>query len=212
VIDDDLRALARQVERGSMFTHSALGRAGARTREVESFVFGLIDALLAREVISLDELEAAIVNAAQRIDESGEPPEPAVVLRRDEPEHLTAPPVVVNCAERMPVCHGVCCKLDFPLSAEEVEAGELQWDLGRPYLIRHEADGRCVHQDRETGGCGVYDNRPSPCRRYSCAGDERIWKDFERMELNEEWLEAHLADPPPRLLHGMLEEREAAGD
>jgi hypothetical protein len=138
MIEDDLDNLARQVERGSLFTHTALGRAGARTRELG--------------------------------------------------------------------------KLDFPLSVEEVETGALAWDLGRPYLIRHEADGLRVHNDRATGGCGVYEDRPCPCRQYCCATDERIWKDFERMELNEEWLEEHLAEPPPRLLHGMLAERERSGD
>lgn len=211
--EDDLDSLARQVERGSLFTHTALGRAGARTRELESFVFGLIDALVARGAVSIDEVESAVVNAGRRLDAGGEPPEPAVLLRCD-PDGPDAAPVEVNCAERMPICHAVCCKLDFPLSAEEVEAGGLLWDLGRPYLIRHEADGLCVHNDRATGGCCVYEDRPSPCRRYSCAGDERIWSDFERMELNEEWLDAHLATPPPRLLHGMLaaRQRPEAGD
>jgi Fe-S-cluster containining protein len=208
-MSDDLDALARQVERGSLFTHTALGRAGARTRELEAFVYGLIDALVERDVVSLEDVERAVVNAANTLDAAGEPPEPAVVLRRDL-EPADDVPVEVNCAERMPICHAVCCKLDFPLAAEEVEAGGLQWDLGRPYLIRHDADGMCVHNDRETGGCCVYEDRPSPCRRYSCAGDERIWKDFERMELNEDWLAANLAEPPPRLLHAMLVRREPA--
>ena len=202
--DGEVRALERQVERGSLFTHTALGRAGARTREVESFVYGLVDVLLAREAVTLEEMERAVVAARRQLDERGEPPEPAVVLRADPAPAEDDAPVLVNCAERMPVCHAVCCKLDFPLSADEVEAGELRWDLGRPYVIRHDDEGRCVHNDPETGGCCVYEDRPAPCRRYSCAGDERIWKDFEAMELNEEWLEANLSSAPPRLLHSML--------
>jgi hypothetical protein len=32
------------------------------------------------------------------------------------------------------------------------------------------------------------------CRGYSCANDPRIWKDFERMELNAEWITANLSE------------------
>jgi hypothetical protein len=34
----------------------------------------------------------------------------------------------------------------------------------------------------------VYEDRPQVCRAYTCAGDERIWKDFDNMVLNEEFL------------------------
>ena len=39
----------------------------------------------------------------------------------------------------------------------------------------------------------IYDDRPSPCRLYTCEHDERIWTDFEAMELNQEWIDANLA-------------------
>jgi Fe-S-cluster containining protein len=95
----------------------------------------------------------------------------------------------------MHICHAVCCKLNFALTAEEVDAGKVKWDLGFPYIVRHDADGLCTHNDRATGGCGVYADRPGICRRYSCANDRRIWKDFEKMELNSEWLDEHLSEP-----------------
>ncbi|HEY7073712.1 MAG TPA: hypothetical protein VH418_00020 [Solirubrobacteraceae bacterium] len=208
--DDRLHALERQVERASLFAHTALGRAGLRTREIESFVFALIDTLVGRDVITLDEVEAAVRATRAQLDAQGEPPEPAVILRRDHEPASAEPPVEVDCSARMHVCHAVCCKLDFPLSPDEVEGGVIRWDLGRPYLIRHERDGLCVHNDRATGACRVYDGRPLPCRRYSCATDVRIWKDFERMELNTEWLEENLSEDEPRLLHAMLAERDAA--
>ena len=61
-------------------------------------------------------------------------------------------------------------------------------------FIRHEVDGYCTHHHRAGGGCGIYANRPGVCRRYSCANDSRIWKDFDQMELNTEWIAANL--PP----------------
>jgi Fe-S-cluster containining protein len=127
-----------------------------------------------------------------------------VALRIDERD-VEHPEVIVDCAARMHICHAVCCKLDFALSAEEVERGAVRWDLGRPYFIRHGSSGHCVHNDRETGACGVYDDRPAPCRHYSCATDTRIWSDFDRMELNDTWLSTHMAPAVPSLLHAMLQ-------
>jgi Fe-S-cluster containining protein len=68
-----------------------------------------------------------------------------------------------------------------------------------PYHIRHEATGFCTHLRDSPRGCGVYEHRPAICRRYSCAGDERIWKDFDGMVLNEEWINANLGGTTPRL-------------
>jgi Fe-S-cluster containining protein len=82
----------------------------------------------------------------------------------------------------------VCCTLPFPLSAAEVEAGEVRWDLGHPYVIRQDAAGYCVHNESDHSGCSIYDRRPGVCRGYSCANDDRIWLDFDNMVLNEEFL------------------------
>jgi hypothetical protein len=97
----------------------------------------------------------------------------------------------VDCGARMSICQAVCCKLDFALTREEVLAGQVQWDLGRPFFVGRDTNSYCVHNDRRTGGCGVYADRPAICRRWSCANDPRIWKDFDGMELNAEWLSAH---------------------
>jgi Fe-S-cluster containining protein len=115
--------------------------------------------------------------------------------------------VQVNCLERLNICEAVCCKLDFALTVDEVEGGAIKWDLGRPYLIRHAPDGFCVHRDRATGRCGVYEGRPSTCKGYSCAADTRIWKDFEKMELNTDWLAENLpAGDRPRAVAALMNE------
>jgi Fe-S-cluster containining protein len=203
-VSDDFARLQRQLERGSLFTHSALGRSDLRARETESFLYGLIDVLIARGAIDETELAAAVDSVRVELEAAGDTPEPGVGLRVDEPEAAAAPATEVDCEARMPVCQAVCCQLDFALSYDEVENGVLRWDMGRPYLIRHEADGLCCHNDRASGGCSVYDDRPTPCKRYSCAGDERIWKDFDAWELNHEWIADNLGDRRPRLLHAML--------
>jgi Fe-S-cluster containining protein len=201
--DSALASVERQLERDAMFTHSALGRNSVRIGEVESFTYGLIDVLLAKGLLSQDELTSAAERVRSESAESGDSVGTGVALRFDSEE--TAAPVTVNCSERMPICHSICCKLDFALTPGEIESGSVRWDLGRPYQIRHEADGFCTHRDRETGFCGAYQVRPGICRTYSCAHDKRIWKDFERMELNREWLDEHLSGAySPRMTAAML--------
>lgn len=191
--------LDRQVERSGVRTQRLLNRSFERLSEVEAILLGLVDRLVAAEVVSEDELVAAARRVEAEAAARGEGLEHLVTLREDPPgeEPRVA---LVDCAARMPICHAVCCHLSVALSAEEVEGGRLRWDLGHPYRLRREADGRCTHQDRETGSCGVYEDRPRPCRTYSCATDERIWTDFEAMELNEAWLAANVRPDGPRFV------------
>src|SRR5689334_19100974 len=199
--------LERQVERGSFFTHTALGENRLRLNEVESFTYGLIDTLLAKGVVSAEELGEAAENVRGQIMSTDQGVD--VALRVETEEAATREPVQVDCAARMHICKAVCCKLDFALTQQEVESGKIKWDLGRPYFIRHEADGLCTHIDRGTGKCGVYQDRPATCRQYSCANDERIWKDFEKMELNTEWLSQNLSESRPRALRVLMQPAES---
>lgn len=86
----------------------------------------------------------------------------------------------IDCEARIPLCKARCCSLTFNLSVQDLEERVVEWDYSRPYAIRHGANGFCVHNDRETGGCGVYAQRPSVCRTYDCRQDKRIWQDFEK--------------------------------
>lgn len=192
-----------QVERGSLFTHSALSETAERVSETEMFLYGLIDVLIENKMLDQEALGRAAAAVRGELDERGETVSPGVALRveADEPASAFVP---VNCAERLPVCHAVCCRLSFALSAKEIESGTLKWDLGRPYQIRHNAAGTCVHNDQQTNGCNVYADRPSVCREYSCANDERIWSDFEAMELNTAWIEENLGETGPRLAHATM--------
>ncbi len=193
---DPLAELDRQVQRGSMFTQAALQRTSQRLSETEAILARVIDHLAAGRLVDPEALglvseEPAAPAAGEEERPSTTITWPAVAIREDESDTQEAPEVV-DCAARMPVCQAVCCRLKFPLSAAEIGAGRVKWDIGHPYLIRHESDGWCSHVDRGSKGCTVYDDRPAVCRTYSCAGDRRIWEDFDRMILNRAWIEEHL--------------------
>jgi Fe-S-cluster containining protein len=202
--DAAVERLERQVERGSLFTHTALSDNAERLNEVEAFVYGVVDVLVGKGMAAADEIAGAAEKVRAQMEDQDETSAPGIALRHDQPAPGGDDFVPVNCAERIHVCKAVCCKLSFALTPDEVESGTTKWDLGSPYHIRQEADGYCTHNDPATRGCGIYGNRPGICRRYSCAGDGRIWADFERMELNHEWIERHLGGSRPRLVRLMM--------
>lgn len=112
------------------------------------------------------------------------------------------------CAELIPICGARCCTLSFPLTTQDLDEGLIQFDVGRPYLIRHDDDGHCTHLDRASRGCGVYAHRPGVCRHYDCRTDRRIWSDFATRTLAPPGVEA----PPPDAfqLHERARLREVA--
>lgn len=199
---DEQEKLNRQLERGSLFTHSGLTSLAGRINESESFLYALIDQLVQKGILQPDALTAAVQEVRKELLDKQEVAHPGLALRVDEAGADEFIPV--NCAERWPVCQAVCCKLDFALSAEEVEEGKVKWDMGRPYFIRHEKHGFCTHLNTETKACGVYHDRPAVCKKYSCARDTRIWSDFDNMVLNREWIDAHLLESKPRMVDASM--------
>lgn len=188
--------LQRQVERASLFTHTALGESSLRLAELQALVHGLADALLDKGVVGSDELSASIKRVQAELQQRGELTGAGAVVRVDPAASDKPPSAKIDCAARLHVCHAVCCRLDFALSVPEVESGRVRWDLGRPYFIRHAADGCCIHLDAGNCSCSAYADRPQVCRDYDCTHDARIWKDFDKMALNDEWIAEHLGPQP----------------
>lgn len=185
--------LEHQVERGNLFTHTALSRQSARINEIESFLYAVIDMLTIKGITPPGELTEAVKRVREEMIASEEVSNPGISLRIDGPDEKDFIPV--NCGERLHICKAVCCKLDFALSAKEIESGKIKWDLGRPYFIRHDPKScYCSHIQPGILKCNVYDHRPSVCKKYSCAKDERIWNDFEKMELNHNWINENILE------------------
>lgn len=201
---DILQSLERQLERGGLFTHTALSGNADRINTAEAFLYGLIDILIEQGLFTSEALAEKAQAIRQEMQEKGESVGPGVALRIDTPDTMKTEYIPVNCEERLHICEAACCRLGFALSTEEVERGQVRWDLGQPYFIRHEKDGHCTHISRDTLGCTIYDERPQVCRQYSCVNDERIWADFDNMILNEEWIEANLRDDRPHLARASM--------
>jgi Fe-S-cluster containining protein len=192
---DKLGDLERQMERGNLFAHTMFTKQAARTNQSEALLNGLADLLVRRELITAEDLVEAVNRTGEELERAGRRAKLEVALREDP---VDEPPVEhVDCETRIPYCKAVCCRMRWPLTIEEVEHGPVRWDLGRPYFNRHDTEGYCEQIDHETYGCGVYEQRPFPCRRYSCKGDDRIWKDFDAMVINQEWIDENMAERSP---------------
>lgn len=189
--------LERQVEDGNLFTHSALSRLAERLNRVEALLYALTDLCVDKNLVVVDELRMYSQRIRDALAQQGEAVSAGVVMRVD-PDEPPQPPQI-DCKVRLPLCKAACCSLSFPLSADEIEGGLIKWELGRPYFARKDERCACVHLDQDRG-CTIYDDRPRVCRTYSCARDERIWKDFDNMIPNTEWIEEHLRPAHRRLV------------
>ena len=167
---------------------SLIGLHGERISKNDLLLYSISNLLVGKGILQRDELYTAIEQAHDDAEELHKSSFPNVYMRHDD-EVDDKESISVNCEKRKHLCKGACCKLTFALSEDEVEAGNVKWDLEKPYYIRHEENGYCSHINSENYGCTIYNNRPDLCRAYSCKDDERIWEDFDNMIPNKEYLD-----------------------
>jgi Fe-S-cluster containining protein len=176
--------LAGQVGQGFQFSNLLMSINQARISESEVNVQALIEILIAKGIIHLEELDQ---RRRMLREARAEQEETAIRVMLAETPDKYAPEqeVAVDCFERLHICGGNCCKLSFALSVQDLDEGIVRWDYGRPYAIAQDpADGLCVHFDRARRTCGIYDHRPLVCRSYNCRDDRRVWLDYEKKVIN----------------------------
>src|ERR1044071_7134338 len=178
--DARLEKLRNDVAAGLMYAHGRENANTSKVLEVASFSYALIELLMERGIISVEELDERKKQVGQRLAEKFTEKGMGVALTNDEQDkYAYEGSVEIDCENRIALCRGACCRLSFALTVQDLEEGRVKWDLGRPYMIRHDEDGYCHHVERTSKRCRVYENRPVVCRAYDCRKDKRIWEDFE---------------------------------
>src|SRR5262245_34921959 len=173
----------RQLAEGLLYTHARLSENTKATLEASSFLYGLIELLQERSLVSIEELDRRQREVAQRLARKQGDKRVGVLLQDPEYDKYTfTGGVKIDCENRVHLCRAACCRLPFALSKQDVQEGIVKWDLGQPYVIARGRDGYCTHLD--SCRCTVYENRPIPCRGYDCRKDKRIWLDFEHHLIN----------------------------
>lgn len=182
---------AGQVTAGIQELYRRIGYNASRTHLAAAQVAALAELLVARGVLSADELERLRLDAESRIEAEYDDMGMKVHVGH-EPDKYTmgGQAVEIDCENRLHLCRAACCRLRFPLSEQDIREGVVEWQLDQPYLNRQRDDGYCVHCSAADGRCGVYEHRPAVCRRYDCRQDGRIWLDFERRIVNPKLEEA----------------------
>jgi Fe-S-cluster containining protein len=181
----DDRVHREEFNRGLIYTHNRANANTAELHRVVAMLTALSDLLVERGLLDREEIEARKQAAAQALQREylsqgmGTAMQDFGVSKYQF--HLSAE---VDCASKIHLCRAACCRLPLALSREDVREGVMQWDPGQPYMIARGEDGFCVHMDRETRGCTVYEQRPIPCRGNDCRQDRRIWLDFDAGVVN----------------------------
>jgi hypothetical protein len=169
----------RELRAGLRHLHKLVETARRGANDVNKEVYTLLEVLVAKGVVTVDELTAKYPKIADRLDFAHRS-QPAVELGIETDKYALEGLPEIDCEARLPLCRARCCTFKFPLAPQDLDEGVVKWSYAQPYRIRHGADGWCVHADPETKRCGVYRHRPAPCRIFDCRQDLRIWRDFER--------------------------------
>jgi len=173
------------VIRGLLYTHNRANANTAEVHEANATVQAMVELLIERGVLDREVLEARQQAAAEQLRRAYFERGMGVAIQEfGVSKYRFHGGAEIDCENRLHLCKASCCKLPLALSKEDVQEGIVRWDLGRPYMIAQGKDHYCVHLNRETHCCGVYANRPIPCRGYDCREDKRIWLDFANKVIN----------------------------
>ena len=182
-----LEALHKEVAEGFLDSHMRINKNTAKSLEIASFCYALIELLEEKGLITFDELNDRQKVVNKRLVKKFEDQGLGVIAVQEfkQDKYAYNEQVQIDCAGRVSICHAACCRLDLALSRQDLEEGIVEWDFGRPYMIaRDDNDDYCRHLDHCTHQCSVWDHRPIPCRGYDCRKDTRIWLDFDKKIFN----------------------------
>lgn len=183
VMDGDERMMTR----GIIQCHSQLNTLAQQVFDTSAQLGAIAGALHARGLLGEDEVAELRQREERRLralfEEQGVGVQ--IDLRPIDKYDLPADAYpAIDCETRYELCHAACCALRWALSPQDLEEGIVRWDLGEPYRNRIGPDHHCVHIDRSSYRCSIYEHRPVVCRTYDCRKDKRIWLDFEERVIN----------------------------
>ena len=189
---ETLSEMYDQLSSSLSYTHTRINFNTTKTLESSSFLYALVELLVEKGLLSIEELDERKKQVAGRMVRKFK--ESGIGLMCQDPEYEKYSfkhEAQVDCRSRLHICKAICCKFPFALSRQDVEEGIIRWDFGRPYLIAHDADGYCVHLDRKTYQCTVHESRPVPCRGFDCKDNEKwkVWVDYEKKIINQKLIE-----------------------
>jgi Fe-S-cluster containining protein len=170
--------LRDDLEAGLRFLHVLGMQTKLDLSDLVSTLFALLEELVESGQLNVDSFDQRRLRLQEQ-EEARLRERPHVQLTDPVDKYALKDLPPIDCEALIPICKARCCRLSFPLSFQDLDERVVQWDYGKPYMIRQKADGYCVHNDCSSKHCTVYHHRPATCRAYDCRNDTRIWLDFE---------------------------------
>lgn len=176
----------KEIVEGFLNSYRQLDAGLTRIYEASAHIYSLIELLLAKGIISIEELEERKKIVGKRLEDSYQKAKIGVRLQQNEVDkYKITEEVKIDCENRKHICRAACCGLTYSLSVQDIYEG-VRWDLGNPFLNARSPDGYCVHLRPDVLECSIYEQRSVSCRNYDCRNDKRIWLDFDKMVINPE--------------------------
>lgn len=202
-----LNGLRQEVTEGLLYTHARLSHSTQKNFEVASFLYGLIELLSEKGLVSIEEVDGRKREVADRLAKKLRDEGAGVFVQEPEQDKYSfESEVKIDCDNRIQYCKAACCRLPFALSKQDIDERVVRWDLGQPYIIAQDQDGYCTHLERGSCRCTIREERPVPCRAYDCRKDQTIWLDFENKVINPDilradWPRRHSDETAPVVAH-----------
>ena len=155
--DVEENSLQRDLERGLHFAHVMMSINQLEGREGTVCARALAELLIGKGVVDQEELETMMAQVRKQLETE---PTPKVMLARSEDKYSSKDIVVIDCASRIHICKAKCCTFHFYLTDQDLDEGIVRWDHGRPYWIRKQEGGYCVHCEPGTWRCRIHQYRP----------------------------------------------------
>ena len=118
---DELR---QEVAQGLFYSHVRLSQGTNKTLENSAFLYGLVELLTEKGLISVEELDERKKVVAERLIAQLKEKGLGVMLQEDEEDKYSFEgEAKIDCENRVEFCHAACCRLRFALSKQDVYEG-----------------------------------------------------------------------------------------
>src|ERR1700757_1008935 len=122
--------LRQQMAEGLFYTHVRLSQSTNRLLEASAFLYGLVELLGEKGLISIEELDQRKKAMGERLAAQLKQKGLGVMLQdSDEDKYSFQSEVSIDCGNRVHLCRASCCRLRFALSTQDIYEGIIRWDL-----------------------------------------------------------------------------------
>lgn len=175
---------SEEILEGFLYSYRQLDTSALKVYEASAALYSLIELLVAKGIIGVEELDHRKKAVEKRLADSFKESGIGVRVQNAQiDKYSLKEEAKIDCEKRIHICRAACCALAYALSPQDIREG-IRWSLGKPFMNVRGEDGYCVHLERGTFRCSIYEHRPAVCRQYDCHNDRRIWLDFDKMIIN----------------------------